>query len=463
MSIGKTRRVTALLLGLCSSCGIVRPPQVIPREATSSFTEQKLRERVRGFANFFATTVDQTSRSIAANSADRNIQRQALIWRIETVSFCRESARLEPPQVAFFDLWLLTEQMHHRFVHSSEGIPEPFRQELEDAAISLNQRIEDLGRSFLKDSQFEEAERFIQEEVARNPGHTTVGDITRTSLSHLGPSSQRSWLTKFKLPSISPFSGIDEGARAIREFTVVADRFAHIAEAYPEQLTWQAELLLLDLEERATTQTWTRSVETIAQSFQSLAEQWNRLPGELRGILAEAESSQASLQPTLRQLETASIAATATLQEARALGQELQQVSTQVTEAGIAWEATARAFGLGNEEATSEAPDSAPASPEEASSSFDIREYGSSAEQVSRAARELRALVEDVRELAVAPELQALDERAQATVQQTRQEAEDVVDHIAWRVIQLLGVSVVAALVYRWLRKTLFAQRPSSP
>jgi hypothetical protein len=95
-------------------------------------------------------------------------------------------------------------------------------------------------------------------------------------------------------------------------------------------------------------------------------------------------------------------------------------------------------------------------SPEKGPSSTNkVSDYRDAAQEITKAANEMRALTVEISELvesrAIAAHIEDANNRAIGIVDQTAVRANNLSDHITLRIIQLLFVAFVLALVYRFL------------
>ena len=203
------------------------------------------------------------------------------------------------------------------------------------------------------------------------------------------------------------------------------------------------------------------SLERASASAASLAKTAADWPTDVEGVvkttLDELDAKQVGLRRTLQQTLDA-------LVEARTLVSGLNQTAANLTDAGEAWDDAFQTLGLGGGETTS-AAGSEPAEPEKEARPFDILEYRDTAEELRGVAVELRGLVRDVHALTGASgeetALGNIEVAAQTAVGAAAGEGRELVNHIALRLIQLVGVIFLAAIVYRVVASRI-APRPAA-
>ena len=86
---------------------------------------------------------------------------------------------------------------------------------------------------------------------------------------------------------VSPFSGLDEGAQAIHEFTQVAAAFRETVAYMPEEYGWKIELLLTDLEERQTVVGLNQSIANMSDAALRLSDTAAGLPDQTRSVITQ--------------------------------------------------------------------------------------------------------------------------------------------------------------------------------
>ena len=98
--------------------------------------------------------------------------------------------------------------------------------------------------------------------------------------------------------------------------------------------------------------------------------------------------------------------------------------------------------------------------------SFEITEYTRTAEALTRSTVELRDLFSEVRSFLAGETLEKDLTRVvpltKAALAQTISETRGIVDHIAWRAVQLSGLVFVLALAYRFLAGRIVVGRAMS-
>jgi Rad3-related DNA helicase len=207
-------------------------------------------------------------------------------------------------------------------------------------------------------------------------------------------------LSVLKIP-MSPFramEGVDRTASAIHQFSNTAERFSDVVAELPESSRWQLQLLLFDLEETNMTKSFLNSLAQVSESSARLEKSVEELPEHLREQLTQfiedIDKRQAALQQTLQQAEKTSLALNDTLEKLDQTAGSFNAVAKDVTVTAQAWENAANATGQVVQEFNKIRP-----SPQKEESSFDIKDYRDTAEQTSRAANDIKALLAEIEDL----------------------------------------------------------------
>ncbi|MHC4845117.1 MAG: hypothetical protein ACYTCU_03045 [Planctomycetota bacterium] len=448
-------RLALPVLLLCA-CSTLNP---FSSGRTAKLTEAELRDRLHEFVMGFTSSVELAADNVARSTDDRTTRRRTLTWKIQATEVGHQALLTEPPMSGFIDLWTLTIQMQAFFERGDGRDIFGDQQALAiDVAREQVRRIEALGGRLLDEGDLETAREAVYAFAAENPMRTLRGRATnRPSGAGPGALSRLESIVTLPLAPFRVFSGVNEGAQAIREFTTVADRFTDIVRTLPEQTAWQTQLLLYDVEDRETLRAALASMEEISASSASMADTAARLPDEMRATLDQLSGQQPELRATLAEARAVMSETLAALERADAVTVSLRAAADDVAEAGVAWEGTARAFGLSPEQRAAAAEASAG---ESGDGGFDLETLGRSARDVTAAATELRVVIEEFDRTLRGEGLDRLDAVTREALALSATSAREVTDHAFWRGVQLVGVIFAAALLYRLLTRSSRAPAP---
>ena len=233
------RRAALLGLLVVGACSVLPRPGLLPGSTgdVGRLTTRQVRLLLNDYVRRFTVEVEASADEIFAATSDLAIQRNALLWKIHAVPAGYRAGSLEDPLAAFFDLWILAEQMR-AFLEEGAG-RNAFGEHQPDAvrtATLLVEWMHDLaGRVTTGPEGFERA-RELAESLARE-----------APVEHL----------TFARSSVVPayVDSIEGEERAVFEIVgSVTESLAALQElvvTYGSQLPsiarWQAELLLLDV------------------------------------------------------------------------------------------------------------------------------------------------------------------------------------------------------------------------
>jgi hypothetical protein len=423
---------------LLAGCQVIQAPLALARRvAAPAFptdtTQQDLRGWLAEYAVRFIAVVTSAADEIASRTDERTMRRNTLLWKLRMTQAVERAAFAEDPQEAYVSALAIAVAMH-RYLEDGEG-REIFGEHQEiarQAAARLVEDAEAIGARYLTERQLRRLLAEVEELAEARPIRGVfVPETIPYTLGVTADDRERfGWITRIPMAPVRALEGIDEGALAIREFNQTAAHFVAILELLPQQVRWQSELLLYDIEEREAVERSLASLEQLSEGVSAFAEAAGTLPERLASeashLMAEIDARQAELQATLE-------AARATLADATPLGESLRRTAEELGRAGVAWRSVV-------EEARRE-PERAPDEPEPRR--FDIADYERTAREVTLAAAETRLLVAELRGLQES-ELATAAEHASAL-------SDALVDRVAWRGLQLLLALFALLFAYRRL------------
>ena len=434
---GLARASFVLALASLGACRSTDPLEEFWGENGYGLTQEQLRTRLVEFNQSFSTVLERASYRITRESQDLGLRRTTIEWRERMVPAIRRASLLPSPVEGYLDCWTLCVQQR-RFFQNPQRKPSfgDYQQVAIDASLALEEEIEAIGRAFMDEANFAKARDDVHQFADT---HAVSSEFARQGSlpSSAQDDEELNWILAVPLKAVNPFGGINAGAKAIREFTQVADEFKSVVSYMPEELSWRLELLLCDIEERRTLVSLEQSMDEISDGVLVLAEVARTLPEETRRTMTHAfdeiEGSEGTLRAVLEETRATLVEMTHTLERAESLTTSLDRTLAGVVQAGEAWQGVGLAFGLDG------ADEEEPAREDEPSFFADV---SASAENVTASALELRGLVADLRALADSPESEALAHR-------TNELGRSTIDHAAWRLGQLVVVGLLAGFFYR--------------
>jgi hypothetical protein len=416
----------ALAIAIATSVACAQLPggrvlsAAMPRSATTEITQEDLREAVIGYLGSFSAIVVSAADTIAELDPDPMIRRRTLFWKIRMVPYAQNAALLDNPIQAFTALVGVAVAQR---LYLSEGDGREIFGPNQPRAVAAAERAEAqlyaIGDDFLSAEELDRLRADAVELMRRRP--ISGRDFAVISLAEVraeaGSSPSFDWLSQISLSPFRALEGVGEGGSAIRDFNDTAIRFSAIVAGLPDQVRWQSELLLFDVESRDATQRALAATEALAVSAERLTRAFETLPHEMATLLEQSQGAVAEANTALATAESL-------------LG-PLAEVVREVSSAGQAWERVVR----GDEADPAAAGEGRP---------FDVREWEATLRETTAAADALRGLAGDLNTLV---EGQGLAN--------TSRVLDAAVDRAAWRGAQLLLGFFALLVAYRLLVRQL--------
>lgn len=426
------------------------------KNAPSPIEQGGLLVLVRSYVTDFSTVVESTSNRAIEQIESPETQRLALVWKMKVITLARSYLVVEDPRIAFVDLWSLTEQVRlDATTEETVGLFGPSAVQLEEKMTQLNRQIRRIAGTFLTEEQVKDTERSIEAFAADSEIGERFFAYHRTKNNGEELGSFLTGMVQQPLSALNPFGGVSETAVAIHDVAGSADRMRDVVAQMPDDLRWQWELIFHDLRNSPELQRTLASVESITSTSQDFAAIAREMPAEIRGeveaLLTEVGEAQVDLRTTLGEVQQ-------TLDQVQPLLESTEDVTVSLTAAGAALEKTFIALDttmvtiLGTPEARAAA--AARRDPNKKSEPFRILDYAETADSLTRAAEELRGVLNELQGLTGGEKMQAIA----STVDQTTTTA---VDHIVLRIGQLILAATACALLLRFMWGRLGSTRSS--
>ncbi len=415
--------LVVLLLSACDGT-LARIPGIallpVPLRTAPGITEDELRGELLAFTTRFSVIVIAAADEIAASTNAPAIRRRTVLWKLRMIPLAHQALLTLDPQEAYFELLTLTQAMAQYLTDGAGrelfGDAQPIAV---DAARDVEVDLQRIGARFLSPEPLADATARAAELARQHPirGVFLRAEI-EVGLAQVAPGSRFSDLIDLPMAPFRALQGVDAGAQAIREFNATAQQFNALVAGLPQQLLWQLELFLYDVEE-------THAVGAGLEAFESIAQSAARLPHEIRlegeALIERLAASEAELGDALAAYRAALADTGPALVSARELAQTLGTAAERVDAAGVTWAALIRDLRA--------PPADASTAGGAEGQSFDLLELERAAARVEQTGSELRAHVADLR---------ALDD-----------EGIGLLDRIFWRALLFVALSLGLLLVYR--------------
>jgi predicted RNA-binding protein with EMAP domain len=406
-----------------------------------AISEEELRDALDNFKEVLRATISQASIELDERVSTSKARKINLLWRARIIHAYNTMLEMDDPVAAFVEAWALCVRLT-QYLEDGEGskLYGEHQNVAIDAAKKLELEIENIGRMFLDVETLTETQKRVAEFATANPVRGTYSNLlVFASKARMDQSSP--FMDVLNIP-MSPFramGGVDRGAQAIEKFRGTAEQFSDVVEELPESARWQLLLLLYDMEETEMARTILDSTAKFAESSSRIAGSTEKLPEEFRKqaslLIEEIDAKQSNIQETLGKTEKTIVA--------------LERTADSVSEAARAFESTVDTTGRLIQDLKSKSPKKGP------SSTNKVSDYRDAAQEITKAANEMRALTAEISELvesgAIAGHIEDANNRVIGIVGQTAVQAHNFSDHLTWRIVQLFLAAFVLALVYRFL------------
>ena len=448
-SFGKAVLTASLCLAATLSCRSTQIPIVplvkkSPAEAPAppTLTPAQVFALLNNFATRFAYRIEDAADQLAAGTDDREIRRLAAIWKMRTIHRCRQALFEDEPHQTVIRQWTLCVRLRHSLASGESkdtfGAGQPIAL---GAARAAEADMVELAGSFLGLDEVARLQKDLEAWVVRHPLQEPTEQSSRApalAQKEAKRSLDMNPLLRLPFASLRAVTGLDETTRKMQDLEVVVARASAIADHLPQQVRWEVELMLYDVERRETVQTAIAKLSTVSASVEQFTDTAKNLPATIRGELDRTvdklDSTQARLQDTLALVSTAA--------------KDIEQTVSAVGDAGRAWESTGQAFG-----SLMPAEDEGAAT---GSEPFDINEYTRAAEAWAATASAIEATLAQFQAATSSTNLTntvaVSRQEAVKIVEVSRQEAAKIVDHLAWRGAQLIFLALGVVVLYRILR-----------
>jgi len=421
--------VVVLMLAAIAGCANIKLPWPGTREAAiQEYSEEELRSDLTFFADRYNSAIIVAADRIARLSADREIRKATVLWKLRLLPVMHELAFLDDPQEAFASVLTLAIATR-RYLETGEGasVFGEHQSIAVEASRELEEEVLEIGRNFIKPKKLASIAAELDEVARTHPvrGVDFSAQRLRHAVSNLDEGGALGAVLNAPLVPFRALEGVSSGAAAIREFNRTAAEFAQIVSSLPRQLRWETQLLLYDIEDRDTVVQALAAVESAAASADRVAGAADRLPSDVRTVLGETE-------PAL-------VAANEVLSTMRELLGPLRTTAEQLRLASASWQ----------EILATDTPPGPEARP------FDVREWERTFGELATAATDLRALTRELQTASDAEHLGQALGAITATIDDAEARARAVVDLAAWRALGLLVVAFVLLGIYRLLMRRI--------
>jgi len=298
-----------------------------------------------------------------------------------------------------------------------------------------------LAGTVLKPEQQTELRRGIEAWHSRNPlpenlvAGRALGFASRVAEASQDTKAEPS--SVFSLLKVDPLAGMDPAVREIAQTRLFAERALYVTQKMPMVLRWQMELLSVNAVEMPAVQQLVTNSTEIAASVERFAHVAEQLPAQVsterEEILKALQSQEKNLTPLANEVRQTLLAGA--------------QMSTSLNTTLTTFDALMKRFGVG---------DTNNAGPSDTNSApFRIQDYGQTTVQLEGAARQLTELLVTLDRTIGSTNLLQLSAQVAPAVQQAQTGGREIVNYAFWKGILLVAIVLAAALIYRFLSARL--------
>jgi methyl-accepting chemotaxis protein len=426
-----------------------------PREGLT--TKEELTAALDNFEEYAAALRRETSSEIQKARPDEKIKRSDLIRNVRLTQAFSTMLEQRDPIVAFLETWGLTVRLRLYFeVGQGSTLYGDYQELVIDRARQLELKIENIGRRFLTEDEFRDAQTLIRRFAEQNPVRESFSNlVVYATQARPGEPSPFSNVLAIPMAPFTALKGVDRTASAIHSVRGSMDHIADVVERTPESARWELMLLLTEMEDTAIIKSLLSSASTLSESSARFADTAEKLPEELREqvsvLVKDIDERQANIQATLDKAEETTAALERTLVAAKGTIEAAGQTAQTINESAREWESAVGATSelIGSVRQWSESrPEKDPNAADPA------KEYQATAQAVTESATELRALLAEAQDLLGSKSLTV-------RIEDVNSRAAGLIDRVFWRLMQLAAAIVILVAACRLVFLRLSAKRTS--
>ncbi len=482
--------ILIVLLGLHTGCASPKRraagttlPDV--RALRQGNVENELQEDLSQFFDYAESEIGTTADQIEAGTQDVDVRKAALSWKVEFTQAANKRASQKKSMALLMDAWAYCIRQT-KYLKSGEGknLFQDQQPLAVQTAIRLQKAAETVARKYMAADELPDLIRGLESYARANPIRGVFA--VEVSESYSAGREGKSVLSRILDAPLALTRSGREALDPTSSLAQAVDRFTGLMDDYPALVRWQVQLLWIELERSMSFQTTMKGIDSLSRSSERLAATAESLPQqvrkELRLALDDIDARQPELRKTLEEVRETVDAANAALARAETVSATVERSVKGVTQAGEAWQTTAEAVTdslkqiqqlrkprAAGEPAANGAADPGSGGAESTNNKkrrFEITEYTRTAEALTKSTVELRDLLSEVRSFlsgeTLEKDLSRVVPLTKAALAETITETRGIVDHIAWRAVQLCGLVFLLALIYRFLARRIVVGRAVS-
>lgn len=437
-----------LAAGLFSGCGMVKRvaevPQktigvVVPGKGGDKTNPADLQQQLMSLADDATLRTAQAIDEHVAALGTPAAETEGLHWKLSTGTMMMLLATGPNPQANLVDALASTtlRRLELEALEAQGRLPPSLNRLLDLSRIfetSAWKLAEDVLSPTLRDELRQRIEEWHQ-------SHPLSGSLALARPQEFALELRRQAQTRSSgsggiasLLTLDPLLGLDPAIREVTQTRLFAERAMYTLQRMPNLLRWQTELLTRETLQLPEMQ----AVVTNAAALSATADRVSRTAAELPAwvsaereqILAELEAQEGKLRELVSDVRLALLAGQGM---SSALGQTL-----------LTFDALMKRFGVGEPEPSGQAPPPPDRHP------FDIRDYATTARDITAMAAQLEATIQDLTSALDSPALTRRKEELETLATQLEGRVRRQLHHAFLLVAALVVLGFVCAFTYRW-------------
>lgn len=265
MALGNAARWAAVGLALSAAAGCAATGQKAHHSGWSQEQALALRDDLDQFLDRSQAAMDSTADAIRDASSDREVRKAAVLWKVRTTTSLQDAVSLDDPLSALMETWGVCLRVA-QYVEQGGGsrlFGDQQKRAVETAA-GLVESIETIAGRWLPPHDMAEARQRLTDYAKEHPleGAFEESDPRAARMDKGFWDGLVSVVSLPLLPFTAP-GKIEAGTRRLR---TTSDQWAEIVEDLPRETRWQAELLMLHLEDTDTVKRALAAAEQAAQA-----------------------------------------------------------------------------------------------------------------------------------------------------------------------------------------------------
>ena len=270
--------------------------QNVPRAHLSS---HKLRILVTDYVPRFADQVEEAADQILAQATDREIRKNALLWKSNSIAACFRAASRADPLGAYLDVWTLNRQMTRLFERPGER---PLFGPWQGLALATSRRLDQPLQQILValGTNLPIGEEFVDKFAGEHPVTSLYFDRESLATKYIEAAAE---------PTRELMDVVSDLSEDVAEMKKLSTLYASFL---PKQARWQAELTLLATTETEPVVGAFRDLTVASHAIARLATSAETAPAMLdqqrQGLLEMVQQERAATVQDIEQMRRATIA-----------------------------------------------------------------------------------------------------------------------------------------------------------